>query len=89
MYNLTCLKETGCSTKQIILWILLLSVGSWIAILEASQTPAGQDIGTTVQIQKAEKEQKAMIKKFTQKKKRVEVNGIEAIQPRRLAERSQ
>lgn len=50
--------------------------------LLASQIPTGQDIGATVRVEKTEKEQKAMIKRLTRKKKKVEIEGEEAIQPK-------
>ena len=74
--------------KQLLSWELFFLLGFGISFLEASQIPTGQDVGATVRIEKTEKEQKAMMKKLSQKKKKVEVEGEEAIQPKKPAELS-
>ena len=64
----------------------MLSVG--IPILHATQIPSGQDVGTTVRMERTEKEQKALMKKLSQKKKKVEIEGQEALQPKPPARNS-
>ena len=66
--------------KQIVSWAPFLLFGFSISLLEASPIPSGQDVGTTTRIEKTEKEQKALMKKLSQKKVKVEIEGKEEIQ---------
>ena len=67
--------------------VLLFSIGVCAPLLNghASQIPSGQDVGATVRIEKTEKEQNGMMKRFSRKKKKVEIKGEEALQPKRPA----
>lgn len=81
------LKNAAKKRKQILGWFLFFSLG-WVSLLgasqalsvEASQIPAGQDVGATTRFEKTEKEQKAMMKKLSQKKAKAEIEGKEKIQ---------
>ena len=66
--------------KQIVSWAPFLLLGFSISFLEASPIPPAQDVGATLRIEKTEKEQKALMKKLSRKKTKVEVKGIEEIQ---------
>ena len=75
--------------KKILSWTFLLFVFLPIFFIEAPEIFAGQDVGATARIEKTEKEQKAMIKKLSRKKKKVEVKGEEAIARQKPAAASQ
>ena len=69
--------------KQIKLCLLLVILFTdQVGLLEAAQIPTGQDVGATVHGDSSEKEQKAMLKRIFRKKKKVQIEGQEAIQPK-------
>lgn len=85
MSNFVHLNKPRPLTEQILVGILFFALSAHVAFLEASQISTRQDIGATVRIEKTEKEQNAMMKRLARKKKKVEIKGEEALQPKRPA----
>ena len=81
-------RQTGYSIKKILGCALFFSLCFSLSFLEASQLPSSQDVGATVSIEKIEKEQKAMMKRLTRKKK-MEIKGVQQIQALKSTEKNQ
>lgn len=65
------------------LWFLFFLMCFGFSVIEAAQVPVGQDVGATVQMEKTEKEQRAMIKKLSQKKKLAGIEEKEILQTKK------
>ena len=81
-------RQTGYLIKKILGCALFFSLSFGLSFLEASQLPSSQDVGATVSIEKIEKEQKAMMKRLTRKKK-MEIKGVQQIQALKSTEKNQ
>ena len=73
--------------KRVRGWLCCFFFTGWVTVLDASQIPNSQDVGATAHFEKTEKEHAAMMKKISRRKTKVEIEGQEEIQQKKLSKK--